>query len=153
MGPGPDPETTPEISGIRFSNITGTKLMVACEMYGTEKNPVRDISFSNIRMEANLGFNISRVCDVTLDNVEVACQNVPLVMKDAENVEVRRFNAAASSPQIPVIEVERVRDSWVHGCTVAPGFDFADFELARRDDLIARWPAHRGLIEALTPAT
>ncbi len=39
------------------------------------------------------------------------------------------------------------------GCTVAPGFDFADFELARRDDLIARWPAHRGLIEALTPAT
>lgn len=26
------------------------------------------------------------------------------------------------------------------GCTVAPGFDFADFELARAEDLIARWP-------------
>jgi polygalacturonase len=121
MGPGPDPETTPEISGIRFSNITGTKLMVACEMYGMEKNPVRDITFSHIRMEANLGFNLSRVSNIYMDNVEVACQNVPLVMKDAENVEVRRFNASPSSPRIPVIEVERVRESWVHGCTAAPG--------------------------------
>jgi predicted cupin superfamily sugar epimerase len=37
------------------------------------------------------------------------------------------------------------------GCTVAPGFDFADFELARRPDLVARFPAHRELIERLTP--
>lgn len=36
------------------------------------------------------------------------------------------------------------------GCTVAPGFDFADFELARRGDLTARFPAHRSLIEQLT---
>lgn len=27
------------------------------------------------------------------------------------------------------------------GCTVAPGFDFADFELARRNDLAQRFPA------------
>jgi predicted cupin superfamily sugar epimerase len=36
------------------------------------------------------------------------------------------------------------------GGTVAPGFDFADFELADREVLLARWPAHRTLIEALT---
>lgn len=36
------------------------------------------------------------------------------------------------------------------GCTVAPGFDFADFELARREDLIRRYPRHRQLIETLT---
>lgn len=32
------------------------------------------------------------------------------------------------------------------GCTVAPGFDFADFELAKRDELVARHPQHRDLI-------
>ena len=35
-------------------------------------------------------------------------------------------------------------------CTVAPGFDFADFELARRDDLLASYPHHAGVITALT---
>lgn len=36
------------------------------------------------------------------------------------------------------------------GCTVAPGFDFADFELARRDLLSQQFPQHRDLITALT---
>ena len=36
------------------------------------------------------------------------------------------------------------------GCTVAPGFDFADFEMAKRTDLIAQYPQHRVLIGRLT---
>ena len=36
------------------------------------------------------------------------------------------------------------------GCTVAPGFDFADFEMAKRSELIASYPKHRKLIEELT---
>jgi uncharacterized protein len=35
------------------------------------------------------------------------------------------------------------------GCTVAPGFDFADFELAKRDELINLFPMHAKLIERL----
>lgn len=36
------------------------------------------------------------------------------------------------------------------GCTVAPGFDFADFELARRAELVAEYPDQRELISRLT---
>jgi uncharacterized protein len=36
------------------------------------------------------------------------------------------------------------------GCTVAPGFDFADFEMAERAALVRRHPRHRALIERLT---
>lgn len=36
------------------------------------------------------------------------------------------------------------------GCTVAPGFDFADFELAERATLVARHPEHREVAERLT---
>ncbi len=36
------------------------------------------------------------------------------------------------------------------GCTVAPGFSFADFELPPRSVLLARFPAQSTLIEALT---
>ena len=36
------------------------------------------------------------------------------------------------------------------GCTVAPGFDFADFEMAKRERLVKQFPQHRKLIEQLT---
>jgi hypothetical protein len=36
------------------------------------------------------------------------------------------------------------------GCTVAPGFDFADFEMAKRDELASQYPQHRNIIQRLT---
>jgi predicted cupin superfamily sugar epimerase len=36
------------------------------------------------------------------------------------------------------------------GCTVAPGFDFADFELLSRAALVREYPQHRDVIERLT---
>jgi hypothetical protein len=38
----------------------------------------------------------------------------------------------------------------VVGCTVAPGFDFADFEMAKRDELVAGYPEFLPIIERLT---
>jgi predicted cupin superfamily sugar epimerase len=36
------------------------------------------------------------------------------------------------------------------GCTVAPGFDFADFELAKQQELIDLFPEHKEIIKELT---
>jgi predicted cupin superfamily sugar epimerase len=36
------------------------------------------------------------------------------------------------------------------GCTVAPGFDFADFEWGKRTELVKTYPQHRELILRLT---
>lgn len=36
------------------------------------------------------------------------------------------------------------------GCTVAPGFDFADFELGRREDLLRAFPGSASAIRELT---
>ena len=36
------------------------------------------------------------------------------------------------------------------GCVVSPGFDFRDFELATRDELLQLYPMHRELILGLT---
>jgi len=37
------------------------------------------------------------------------------------------------------------------GCTVAPGFDYADYEQGRRAELITQYPAFREMIRRLTP--
>jgi uncharacterized protein len=36
------------------------------------------------------------------------------------------------------------------GCTVAPGFDFEDFEMANREELLSLYPEHRDIIIQLT---
>ena len=36
------------------------------------------------------------------------------------------------------------------GCTVSPGFDYADFELGKQEDLAAAFPQHQALIRSLT---
>ena len=41
--------------------------------------------------------------------------------------------------------------SWaLVGCTVAPGFDFEDFEMGKREELVECYPQHREVIERLT---
>jgi predicted cupin superfamily sugar epimerase len=34
-------------------------------------------------------------------------------------------------------------------CAVAPGFDFAEFEMAKKEDLVKQYPQHQGLLERL----
>ncbi len=36
------------------------------------------------------------------------------------------------------------------GCTVAPGFEYVDYEDANREDLLVRYPAHAEMIRRLT---
>jgi uncharacterized protein len=38
----------------------------------------------------------------------------------------------------------------VVGCTVAPGFEFEDFEMGKREELVREYPQHREMIERLT---
>ncbi|MFA5042627.1 MAG: cupin domain-containing protein [Kiritimatiellia bacterium] len=47
---------------------------------------------------------------------------------------------------------ERHRGYALIGCTVAPGFDFRDFTVGRRADLLRQFPQHRELITVLTMA-
>ena len=47
-------------------------------------------------------------------------------------------------------EVAGSGDFALVGCTVAPGFDFNDFEMGSRSDLVERYPQHEALIRRLT---
>ncbi len=47
-------------------------------------------------------------------------------------------------------EVKNGKGFGVVGCTVAPGFDFEDFDLAEREELAMSYPQHRELIGKLT---
>jgi len=73
------------------------------------------------------------------------------------NVIVGRNFKAGEVPQFVVpgevwfaAEVMNENSFSLVGCTVSPGFDFADFELAKQDILIAKFPQHQEIIKKLT---
>jgi uncharacterized protein len=46
--------------------------------------------------------------------------------------------------------VDSTKNFSLVGCTVAPGFDFADFEIAKREKIVRLCPGRRSIIERLT---
>jgi predicted cupin superfamily sugar epimerase len=74
--------------------------------------------------------------------------------------ELRRLGtnvAAGERPQILIpagtwfaAELAEAASHCLIGCTVAPGFEFADFELAAGPELAARYPAHAARIARMT---
>jgi len=74
--------------------------------------------------------------------------------------EVRRLGldlAAGERPQLVIpagtwfaVELAATASHCLFGCTVAPGFDFADFELAQGPELATRFPAHAARIARMT---
>ncbi len=46
--------------------------------------------------------------------------------------------------------IENIEGYCLVGCTVAPGFDFKDFELAKRINLRNKFPEHAAIINQLT---
>ena len=61
-----------------------------------------------------------------------------------------RHTAKIKSGHWFAAEVENIKSFSLVGCTVSPGFEYADFEMGDRTKLIRLYPKHRKLIERLT---
>jgi predicted cupin superfamily sugar epimerase len=86
--------------------------------------------------------------------------DVLLLRDDGGPGEVARLGrdvAAGERPQLVIpagtwfaVELQPGSSHCLFGCTVAPGFDFADFELAAGPELATRFPAHAERIARMT---
>ncbi len=47
-------------------------------------------------------------------------------------------------------EIESLNSCALAGCTVSPGFDFTDFEMANRQEILQIYPEHYEVIKKLT---
>jgi len=73
-----------------------------------------------------------------------------LLGSDPENGEV--FQAVVKAGSWFASELRNPNSYALVGCTVAPGFDFADFQLAVREELTQLFPQYRDVISKLTRA-
>jgi predicted cupin superfamily sugar epimerase len=83
--------------------------------------------------------------------------NIILLSNDGVLHELKLGINENESPQIVIPKgtwfaahlIERESFSLI-GCTVSPGFDFDDFELAKREELFKSFPEHKKIIEQFT---
>jgi predicted cupin superfamily sugar epimerase len=68
--------------------------------------------------------------------------------KDVEKGEV--FQAVIPAGHWFAAEVTKSNSFALVGCTVAPGFDFEDFELADRNEMLESFPLHEIIIKKFT---
>ena len=81
-------------------------------------------------------------------------------LDDAGQVETRVLGPDVAADQRPqalvrggVWQAAVPQGGWaLCGCTVSPGFEFEDFELPSRAELLRRFPAHQELVTRLTRA-
>lgn len=82
---------------------------------------------------------------------DAGCYSEILLGNDAEAGEV--FQAVVKAGCWFASRVRDGKSFALVGCTVAPGFDFEDFEMAKRDELARAYPQHRELIAKLARET
>ena len=82
------------------------------------------------------------------------------LLNDAGEYSTRRVGKGASANEAPLVVVEagtlfgatvsEPNAFALVGCTVAPGFDFEDFEMPAREELLRRYPRHEAIVRRLT---
>lgn len=104
------------------------------------------------------GHDVSRFHRIDADELWFFHKGGPLLihtLKDDATVQTQHLSS--ENPQAKVMagewfgaELADSGDYCLVSCTVMPGFEFAGFELACKDTLLARWPLHADLIHRLT---
>ncbi|MCI5057813.1 MAG: cupin domain-containing protein, partial [Flavobacteriales bacterium] len=103
------------------------------------------------RIKQDEVWNFYQGCAITL--------HVITAEGEYQNIKIGHNLDAGEIPQYVVkggdwfaseVDSENRDDFALVGCTVAPGFEFKDFELAKRKDLTKKYPSFAKIIEKLT---
>lgn len=88
-----------------------------------------------------------------------AALTVHAITPDGERLEMKLGGDLATGESFQAVvpagcwfgaEVSGAGDYSLVGCTVAPGFDFADFEMGEREQLLREYPDHAEMIVRMT---
>jgi predicted cupin superfamily sugar epimerase len=139
----------PHTEGGFFREVFRDAVQVLHPVKGVKRSALTHIYFL---LEAGAFSALHRVAQVELwHHVEGGPLELTVIEPDGR-VEQRVLNQGQVSA-VPALAWQAARPLGAYalcGCTVAPGFDFEDFEMPPRADLLALFPQHVALVSALT---
>ncbi|QIK55691.1 glycoside hydrolase family 28 protein [Dysgonomonas sp. HDW5B] len=113
----PISERTPIFRNIHFSNITGSDVNAACTIWGIEEAPISNITFTNVNMDAQTGFDINKSKDLTFTDVQVNATLSPsFTIKNSENIYMNNVYTLQPNSEKSLISLTDVKDVFINRC-------------------------------------
>jgi len=112
----PVSERTPIFRNIHFSNITGNAHQAGF-LLGLEEMKIRDITFNDMQLKADVGFTMKDAQDIEFHNVRVDTEKGPVIQ--AENTKYLEIDGVKTNEPhegTPVIDLNNVENAFIHDC-------------------------------------
>jgi len=110
----PVSDRTPKFRNIHFSNITG-QVNQAAYLNGLEEMPIENVSFNDINMDAQTGFNISFSNKIEFHNVQVNTEVGPSVTASRVNhLIIDGLKSYSPHHDAAVIDLKNVSDLFLY---------------------------------------
>ncbi len=110
-----------KVEDIHFSNISMSQCSRAVVAEGKADAWLMNMSFRNLQADADVGVTLLHARNVVVDDITLSCRGIALEASEVTNLEVRKLIALTAVPELPVLQLEGVRDALVHGCTSPRG--------------------------------
>lgn len=115
--PEPLSERTPIFRNIHISNVTGSNIAKIGYIRGIEEMPVEDISFSNVNIQAILGFTAQTAKNLQFNNVDFAVKTgASFVFTDCHDVVLNDVRSKNPIEGQAVIEIKDTKNIFINNC-------------------------------------
>jgi polygalacturonase len=117
----PVTEKTPVFRNIHFSNITG-QAKQAGFINGLEEMPVEQITFSDIQIEAEMGFVVKEATHIAFHQVLVTTKmGASFTFEHVNSIELDGISSYHPHAEVPMILLKNTSDVFVHNCWTVSG--------------------------------
>ncbi|MBN2745020.1 MAG: glycoside hydrolase family 28 protein [Marinilabiliaceae bacterium] len=114
---GPVTEKTPSFRNIHISNVTATEVKQAGMILGIPEMPIQNLTFHNINIEAETGFDITTAKNIEFHNVTIDTQKgAAFNVKASADVVMSNIKSNRPLANTPVVRFEDVKNTLVSNC-------------------------------------
>jgi polygalacturonase len=118
--PEPVSERTPYFHDIRISGITGDA-KIAGEFTGLTEKPLQGISLTDVKLDSVTGITITDAQNIGLHNVTINTTRGPALTADqTSGLELDGLRTMEAPENTPLVDLRRVTNVFVHGCSTLP---------------------------------
>jgi polygalacturonase len=97
-------EGTPRFRDFHFSHITARGAKTAGSITGLREQPVENITFTDVQINAQTGFSVTNARDIVFRDVRIDTAGGPaLVTKNSQAVDASRLTTALPHPDTPLV--------------------------------------------------
>lgn len=114
---GPFTEKTPVFRNIHISNVTGTEVKQACRIVGIPESPIENLSFNDINIDAQTGFEIIDAKNIEFHHITINnLKGIPISATNAQMLVFDNVKTNHPTANSPVIALNDVDKAFIYNC-------------------------------------